>query len=671
MASGTISLGKSNQIEGRITWSSSSNGTVANSSTVTATIQVRRWDGNYTTTGTWTGAMNIGGTTKDFSVYAAVNGWTTLLTFSVTKAHNNDGSGTCYISGQINGPSETTQEDSVVYSNATVTLDTIIRQASITSAPDFNDDGNPTIKYNNPAGSSVSSLQACISLTGAADDIAYRDIGKTGSSYTFSLTDAERAVLRSATTSSNSRTVRFYVKTVIGDATYLSYLQKTLSIVNANPTISPTIVDSNSTTIALTGDSNTLVRYYSNAQITMGVSALKGATIASQKVTNSGQSLTADGTISAVANGSFAFVATDSRGNSTTKTVSKTLINYVKLSCNLSNNRPDTDGNMTVKVTGNCFNGSFGNVSNTLAVYFKYKTFGGTYCDPILAPVTQNGNTYSATYNLSGLDYLTTYVFQAYAVDKLAIVETEEKAIKTTPVFDWGEDDFNINGYLGFDGVGAVLRRNGDNGNIVLSGPDVTDGVFIRPNGTGSSTGQSIFDKNGNLNITGTFKANGAEVSYAGHTHNYAAASHNHAASNITSGTLAVARGGTGVSSAKGDTNTPVYLGSSGMAACSGTTIAYQSNTVTTANTTLQTFTVPGTILAVIIRIKGADNAYCMDMVLGSDAQNLIYYNYGHLNSSTEGWPMRAYTSGSEVRIARYSGTSAVTCYCTTLYVPS
>lgn len=671
MASGTISLGTSGYMKGQIVWSATANGTSANNSTVTASIQVAKTN-SYTTTGTFTGALNIGGTTKDFSWFGSINtSWVTLLSFTITKAHNSNGTGTCYISGQIKGPNQTTLAGKSVYSSSTVTLDTIPRAASLTSAPNFNDDGNPTIKYSNPAGNAVTSLQACISLTGAAADIAYRDISKTGSSYTFNLTDAERTVLRNATTSANSRTVRFYVKTVIGDATYTSYSQKTLSIVNANPTISPTIVDSNSTTIALTGNSANLIRYYSNAKITMGVSALKGATIKSKKVTNSGKSLTADGTISGVSNGSFTFTATDSRGNSTTKTVSSTLINYVELSCSLSNNRPGTDGNMTVKVTGNYFNGSFGSVSNTLAVYYRYKISGGTYGNWVAMTVTKSGNTYSATSSLSGLDYQTTYVFQAYAVDKLARVETKEKAIKTTPVFDWGEDDFNINGNLGFNGAGTVLRRNGDNGNIVLSAQDATDGVFIRPNGTGSSTGQSIFDKNGNLSITGTFKANGTEVSYAGHTHNYAASSHNHAASNITSGTLAIARGGTGVSAAKGDANTPVYLGSSGIAACSGTTIAYQSNTITTADTTLQTFTVPGIILAVIIRIKGADSAYCMDMILGRDAQNLIYYNYGRLNAATEQWPMRAYTSGSEVRIAKYSGSASITCYCTTLYVPN
>ena len=101
MASGTISLGTKGYLEGRITWSSSSNGSSANSSDVTASIQARRTN-EYTTTGTWTGNLNIGGTNKTFSEYKSIsNNWVTLCFFKITKKHNDDGSGTCAISGKI------------------------------------------------------------------------------------------------------------------------------------------------------------------------------------------------------------------------------------------------------------------------------------------------------------------------------------------------------------------------------------------------------------------------------------------------------------------------------------------------------------------------------------------------------------------------------------------
>lgn len=114
-------------------------------------------------------------------------------------------------------------------------LDDIPRQAYITSSPNFTDLDNPTVYYSNPAGNAVSSLRACISFTGANDDIAYRDIPKTGTYYSFMLTDEERNILRNNTTS-GSRTVIFYVTTVIGGAVYWSTDAKTFTVVENDDT---------------------------------------------------------------------------------------------------------------------------------------------------------------------------------------------------------------------------------------------------------------------------------------------------------------------------------------------------------------------------------------------------------------------------------------------------
>ena len=112
----------------------------------------------------------------------------------------------------------------------------IPRQATLTSSPDFTDLDNPTIEYSNPAGNAVDSLQACISLTQATDDIKYRDIDKTGTSYKFNLTEEERALLRENTTS-GSRKVFFFVRTKIGSNTFYSADDgKTLSIVENDST---------------------------------------------------------------------------------------------------------------------------------------------------------------------------------------------------------------------------------------------------------------------------------------------------------------------------------------------------------------------------------------------------------------------------------------------------
>lgn len=463
MAKGTISLGTKSNLMGQIVWEAVSNGTASNTSTMTASVQARKTSNTTVDTyGTWSGSLTIGGTAKSFSVTESVGSgaWVTLYSFSATISHSADGAGSCYLAGKVSGPYGTTLYGYSVSGSDTVELDTIPRFASITAAPNFDDEQNPTITYTNPAGNTVDLLRACISLDGTNADIAYRDISKTGTSYTFNLTEAERDVLRAATTGSNSRTVKFYVRSEIGAAYEGSNLTRTFTIKNPKPTISPTITDSNNTTFALTGSRSKLVRYYSNAQISIGAAAVKKATLTSKKVTCGNKSLTADGTINAIESGTFTFTATDNRGNTTTKDVTPAgFIDYVKLTCNMGNNTPTADGQMTVKVNGNCFNGSFGSTSNTLAVYYRFKVDGGTYGLWTAMTVTRSGNSYTATASLTGLDYQTIYAFEAYAVDKLATVYSAERKVIATPVFDWSASDFKFNVPV-FDQFGA-LSGNG------------------------------------------------------------------------------------------------------------------------------------------------------------------------------------------------------------------
>ena len=231
----------------------------------------------------------------------------------------------------------------------------------------------------------------------------------------------------------------------------------TVSESTSKPTLSPTAVDSNTTTTALTGDNSKFIKYYSNASVSTGASARNSATLKSQKITCGAKSISsASGTINSVESGSFTFSATDSRGYTTTQTVNKTLIEYIKLTCSLNAGAPTTDGVATLKISGNYWNGTFGALANTLTVQYRYKTQGGSYGSWTTVSATKSNNTYNATATISGLDYRTTYVFQARAVDKLATVNTDEQARRTTPIFDWSKNDFNVNGDFTVNGTTTI-----------------------------------------------------------------------------------------------------------------------------------------------------------------------------------------------------------------------
>lgn len=279
--------------------------------------------------------VTIGGTQvyyRDASNHTKGYNNTTLASGSTTVTHNNDGSKSLAMTVEAGIYDWAINKSG----SDTFTLNTIPRAASLTSAPDFNDEQNPTISYLNSAGNSVSSLQACISLTGQYDDVQYRDIPKTGSSYTFSLTESERNVLRNACTTANSRTVYFFVRTIIGSTTYHSTLKRTLTIVNATPVFGTLSYYDNSPTANITQNNQMIVWGKSNliAKYT-AATAYKGASISKYRITlydTIKESTAPGGTINfgfitSQNNLTLSAVAIDSRGNSS-NTVSITVYCY-------------------------------------------------------------------------------------------------------------------------------------------------------------------------------------------------------------------------------------------------------------------------------------------------------------------------------------------------------
>lgn len=397
-----------------------------------------------------------------------------------------------------------------VSGDGTWMLDPLTRYATIVSAPSFNDLANPILVYKNPMGTAVTSIEACISLTGSKDDIPYREVSATGSSYTFNLSEEERNILRNATTA-NSRKIYFYLKTVADGTTYYSSLAKTFTVTDAHPLVENiTIRDGYYLTEQLTGDVEKLIKFYSTASVNYTFAGQKGASITSYKV------IVGNDTIEAIpANfpyneiDTFTIEVTDSRGNVTTKTITKDLVPYVKLTCNLSGNRPDANGNMTVSVHGNYFNGSFGAVDNTLSVQYRIKKKDedwSAWTD--MTPTFGNG-TYSAETELSGLESSTLYIFQARAIDKLATVESAEREGKSTPVFDWGEEDFNFNVPVNMNGQ-TVLRHNEAANNLVVSASGGF--IYFRPGGTSDTSAEVKINPQGAIELSGDIIINGQSL---------------------------------------------------------------------------------------------------------------------------------------------------------------
>lgn len=329
-------------IKYRIIVTENSTNVANNTSNVTVKVQCWRTNQGYETYGTGTCYVTIDGKNYSQAITTSqkftYNSYTEIFSKKLDITHNQNGSKTIYVSSYI---SHSRFDSNTQGFN--VNLTNIPRGAIITNAPNFTDADNPTITYSNNAGNQVSSLQACISLTGSKDDIPYRNIPMTGTSYTFNLTSAEKNILYNAT-SGNSRTVYFYIKTVINGNTIYSNKAVTFSIVNANPTIeSIEYKDTNSSITSITGNNQWIVRNKSTLQITLNnINAIKGATLESAVVNINGnsqsfsgitgtslESVSLDyGILNISSNINATIILTDSRNNKSTYTLEIIVLNY-------------------------------------------------------------------------------------------------------------------------------------------------------------------------------------------------------------------------------------------------------------------------------------------------------------------------------------------------------
>ena len=385
----------------------------------------------------------------------------TIASGTTTISHNSDGSKNMSIAFSIDMAKDSWTPGAISVSGKSMAL-TSIPRASTVSCSTANIGSNATITINRASSSFTHTLSYTF---GGLDDTIVTKTNKTSVPWTIPTSFyAEIPNSKSGTGTITCDTYNGSTKIGTKTCTFTAKVSESAS----KPTLSPTVVDNNSTTIALTGDNTKFIKYYSNAAVTTGAEARNSATLKSQKITCGSKSISsASGTINKVESGSFKFSATDSRGYTTSQTITKTLINYVKLTCDLQKSTPDISGNFTLTVKGNYFNGSFGATNNTLTIQYRYKENGGTYSNWETINATLSGNTYTATNNLTGLDYQKTYVFQARATDKLATKTTGEMSIKSLPIFDWGKNDFKVNG--DFRVTGATTLDGNLTGKLFIS----------------------------------------------------------------------------------------------------------------------------------------------------------------------------------------------------------
>lgn len=446
-------------------------------------------------------------------------------TGTIVVNHNEDGSKNVAMS--ISAALYSTSQNCT--GSKTFTLDKINRYAVITDAQDFNDTDNPVINYNNYAGELVDTLQACISLDGTTDNIAYRDISKLGDSYTFNLTSAERNTLLSATPNSNTLNVYFIVKTVISGNTFYSSSQKVMTVVNAAPTItSPAYLDTNPTTTAITLNNQQIIQNISTVSFTFGaLTALKSSTLVSIDITVnavtvsdtlSGSSVSSEvvsfGVINSASDLNASIKVTDSRGNSTTINLPITMLSWslptAIITCERRNN---FYAETLITVDGSI---SSLDSKNTMEIKYRYKEQSSQSWS---AYVTIQDNTQASINAPTGLDNTKNFDIQVLISDKIGSTTYNLTVNKGIPLamFDKLRSSVGIDCLPSADNtleIGEDLKVNGDTdigGDLDvtgdISGANVNASGDLGITGDGSIGGDSTIG--GDLAVTGDITAHG------------------------------------------------------------------------------------------------------------------------------------------------------------------
>lgn len=292
--------------------------------------------------------VNIGGVTvynSSPSLSIDANSEITIASGSLDITHNSDGSKTISCSASISNTSAYYMTGNI-YCSGELTLTTILRQATITGANNFTDEEDPGFTFEKAG---TGTLNVWLEPNPGSDHLCVREgIPNTGS-YTWTLTDEEREQLRAKCVDSNSCTCRIGLYTIINGTEYASYVDKTLTIVNANPTFSDfDYYDINTSTINVIGiktnndailikgqsDLTAVVSYIDNKMV-----ALKGATAKQYIATIDSQSVSADynedkdvtiyfDKINSSGTLKLSVRAYDSRNNSTVVTKDITVLDY-------------------------------------------------------------------------------------------------------------------------------------------------------------------------------------------------------------------------------------------------------------------------------------------------------------------------------------------------------
>lgn len=427
------------------------------------------------------GTNTLDGTVKNYG-YSTFTGEVLLQELTRTLTHNEDGSSPTKTI--VNNWTATFGGNGTVTSQITVPkinrLSTITVNNNTSFAVDTNENVSNTIpvtitKYDNDY---TQKLKITMENNQGNQTVVRDYVDFDSDTLTFSQTEL--------TTIYNNTDYKFF-KLIFALDTYngstkLGTTTTEISSYLSNTDLKPTFndfvyADWNQTTLALTGNGYTLIKGYSTAGITVAgpniATAHKGATISKYTAINGSQNddyvmgeYPATMQIEKVMERTMSVWAIDSRGFSTK--VDKLAVNWIdykdieKISFTAERKNGGTSSEVTLKLSGNIFDGNFGAVVNSIKnATYKYKKTGDgedAWVEGTTSlNVVKNGSSYSLEQNIVGdLGALGFDQEESYDI----YVEVEDQLSKVSDQFTLGAGSPAIDIFKNCVSVGAPYDEN-------------------------------------------------------------------------------------------------------------------------------------------------------------------------------------------------------------------
>ena len=446
-----------------------------NTSPVTVTMYLGRASSQSYVGGNWTGNITIDGSSYDLSgnipypTYINGGEWYEVASYSKTVKHNNDGSKNVSVSASMSSSYFTPSYSSA---SGTVSLTTIPRASGVACSSPYIGD-NAIISIDKKSSSFTNTLTYKIGTL--TDTIATKTSNTTVQFQTSSIADSIYALIPNGTeTSGTIYCTTYNGSTQIGDTQSTSFNLYAKESV-CKPSVTATIVDTNTDVTDITGSNTKFIKYISKPKVTINATAKKSSSIKKYYVSlNDGQtSSTKETPFSTIGSNKVNVSATDSRNYVGYNDYTLDMIDYIKLHINtISITRPEGTSNEAIlNCNGAYYNGLFSDtVTNTLSGSFKYRKSGETdWTDGGSITPTITNNTFKIT-NLSlgtSFDYNEEYQFKVILKDKFLTVGSSDTEVITLPkgqeTIAVGDKEFWLYGtaYLNDETIG--INKNSAN----------------------------------------------------------------------------------------------------------------------------------------------------------------------------------------------------------------